>query len=80
MFGPNARSALWENPHVSRWFGAAIVIAVLTAAILVAEPSWLLTACNQTEGCGVVSPFVVGFAGAFLSACCVLIGILRGSR
>jgi hypothetical protein len=65
---------------VNRWFGVAIVIAVITAGILFAQPSWLLSDCNNTGDCGVVSPFVVGSAGAFLSVCCMLIGVLKGSR
>jgi hypothetical protein len=69
---------------VNRWFGAAIVIAILTVAILVAGPSWLLTACDSPDpgiqGCGVVSAFLVGFVGALLSAGCVLIGVLNTSR
>lgn len=65
---------------MNRWFGAAFVIAILTVAILVSQPSWLLSACNNTGDCGVVSPFAVGSAGAFLSACCVLIGVLNNSR
>jgi hypothetical protein len=69
---------------VNRWFGAAIIVAVLTVAILVAGPSWLLTACDSPDpaiqDCGVVSAFLVGFVGALLAVGCVLIGVSNSSR
>jgi apolipoprotein N-acyltransferase len=65
---------------VNRWFGAAIFIAVITAAILIGQPSWLLTACNDTGDCGVVSGFLVGFVGALLAVGCMLLGVLSRSR
>jgi hypothetical protein len=68
---------------VNRWFGAAIVIAIVTAAILVAGPSWLLTACDSPDpgiqDCGVVSAFLVGFVGALVSVCFVVVGMLSSS-
>jgi hypothetical protein len=65
---------------VNGWFGAAIVIAILTVAILIGQPSWLLSACNNTGDCGVVSAFLLGFVGALLAVGCMLLGVLSRSR
>jgi hypothetical protein len=65
---------------VNRWFGAAIAITAVTAAILIAQPSWLVTACNNTADCGVVSGFLVGFVGALFAVGCMLLGVLSRSR
>jgi hypothetical protein len=65
---------------VSRWLGAAIVIAIITVGILIGQPSWLLNACNNRGDCGVVSAFLVGFVGALLVLGCMLLGVLSRSR
>lgn len=69
---------------MTRWSGAAIVIAILTVVILVVGPSWLLTACDSPDpgiqDCGLVSSFFVGFVGAFFSAFRMLIAVVRKSR
>ena len=62
------------------WFAGAGGILALTAAVLIATPSWLSRACNNAYDCGVVSPFLVGFVGVMLATGCLLVGVMRRTR
>ena len=62
------------------WFVASVTLLILTTALLMASPPWLLRACNNAGSCGLVSPFLVGFVGIVGAAVCAMVGMMRGPR
>jgi hypothetical protein len=69
------------DPDVKGWALAALVVLIVTIAILVASPSWVLHGCNDRgSDCGTIPPFLVGFVGIVASLGLLLGGALRAIR
>jgi hypothetical protein len=64
---------------MKRWVVAATIVLVATIGVLVVSPSWIGHACdNVTSDCGVIPPFLFGFAGVAVALVVVFVGALRG--
>jgi hypothetical protein len=65
------------------WAIAAVVIVIVTVAILATSPSWVFQGCDDAAGgssCGGVPPVVVGFLGIGISGVLLFVGALRSIR
>jgi hypothetical protein len=83
-FGPRTTSLATDQrygPTVKGWALAALVVLIVTIAIVVASPSWVLHGCDDRgSDCGTIPPFLVGFVGIVASLGLLFVGALRAIR